>query len=71
MENLANTDTKLVTKIDLNQLKIAIHNVKFALNKANKAGVYDLEESRAIATNIDYLNDHYVLLEKLSIQQKH
>lgn len=61
------TNNKLVTKIDLTQLKIAICNVKTSLNKANKAGVFDLDEAKAIALNLDYLSEHYLMLEKVSV----
>lgn len=64
-EQINNAD-KQITKVDLNQLKSAITNIKFALNKATKAGVYELDEAKTLAINVDLLAEHYLMLEKVA-----
>lgn len=70
MSEQNNNSDKSVTKVDLNQLKLAINNIKFALNKATKAGVYDLDEAKTLAINVDLLAEHYLMLEKIAITNR-
>ena len=55
-----------ILSIDVGQLRISIQNIKLGLNKACKAGAFDLEEAKVLAINIEHLCDHYKILENYS-----
>jgi len=51
--------------IDLNKFKKSIDVIKIALNKGCKNGIYDLDEAKIIALNLDYLNEIYCVIENI------
>lgn len=63
MENSNNT-------IDLNKFRKSIDVIKVALNKGCKNGVYDLDEAKIIALNIDYLNEIFCVIENIGENKK-
>ena len=54
--------------VNLELLKNSMTNVRAGLNKACKAGLFELDEAQALGTNMAYLSEVCDVVEKIAVR---
>lgn len=56
-------------RIDLEKLRVSLVNVKVGLNRGSRSGAFDLDESRALSENYEYMAAAFGALERMGRAQ--